>query len=521
MPAKTETQETQPAQPVGLILSAVAVTLLLASLGQTIVSTALPTIVGELGGLDHLTWVVTAYLLASTVVAPIYGKLGDLYGRKIVLQSAIVIFLIGAVLSGIATSMTFLIIARGIQGLGGGGLIVIAMTIVADIIPPRQRGKIQGIFAAVFGVATVVGPLLGGFIVEHFSWHWIFFLNLPLGLLALGVIAVALKPKTTKASHKIDYLGALLVTGALSSMVLFTTMGGTTLPWLSAPILVLVALAVVLTAAFIFVELRAPEPMLPMSLFTNRTFAMSSGILFISGLAMFGTLTFLPLFLQTVTGISPTQSGLQMLPVMVGMFGTSMVSGQIMSRTGRYRWMPIFGTIMLVAGLLLLATMTADTNRILLGSYMFVFGIGLGFVNSVLVTAVQNAIPAHQMGAGTAGTTLFRQVGGSLGVSIFGAIFSNNLAHQLGNSAPEGGAASAFNREAIAALPEAARETLLTAFSNALHPVFFVAAGAAVVAIVLAWLMPELPLANTLRKEPEADIKAEENAAAAAVGSPA
>jgi len=453
MAAATTTEEAPQEQPVGLIISAVAVTLLLASLGQTIVSTALPTIVGELGGIEHLTWVVTAYLLSSTIVAPIYGKLGDLYGRKIVLQAAIVIFLIGAVLSGIATSMTFLIIARGIQGLGGGGLIVVAMTIVADIIPPRQRGKVQGLFAAVFGVATVVGPLLGGFLVEHFSWHWIFFLNVPLALIALGVIAVALKTRANKAQHRIDYLGALLIAGSLSSLVLFTTMGGTTLPWLSAPIIGLVVLALVLGAAFIFVELRAAEPMLPMTLFANKTFTLASAILFISGLAMFGALTFLPLFMQTVTGISPTQSGLQMLPVMVGMLGTSMISGQVMSRTGRYRWMPIAGAVALIVGLVLMATLTAETSRILLAVYMFVFGVGLGFINSVLVTAVQNAIPRTQMGAGTAGTTLFRQIGGSLGVSVFGAIFANGLASQLGNAMPEGGASSAFNAAAIAAMP--------------------------------------------------------------------
>ena len=249
-------------QSIRLVIGAVAVTLLLASLGQTIVSTALPTIVGQLGGLDHLTWVVIAYLLSSTVVAPVYGKLGDLYGRKIVLQSAIVIFLIGAVLSALASSMTFLIIARTVQGLGGGGLMVVAMTVVADIIPPRQRGKIQGLFGAVFGVATIVGPLLGGFLVEHVGWQWIFLINLPLGILALAVIAVALKPRAERVAHTVDYMGFVLLSGALTAFVLATSLGGNTYPWLSVEIVGLIAAALVMGAVFVWVEGRAPEPVL-------------------------------------------------------------------------------------------------------------------------------------------------------------------------------------------------------------------------------------------------------------------
>ena len=308
--SQSVTEEPQ-TQSVGLIIGAVAVTLLLASLGQTIVSTALPTIVSELGGLDHLTWVVIAYLLSSTVVAPIYGKLGDLYGRKIVLQAAIVIFLVGAGLSAFANSMNFLIFARTVQGLGGGGLMVVAMTVVADVIPPRQRGKIQGIFGAVFGVATVVGPLLGGFIVEHLSWHWIFIINLPLGVLALAVIGFALKPKVTRVAHKIDYMGFVLLTTALSAFVLATSLGGNTFPWLSVEIIGLVVLSLAALVAFVWVEARAAEPVLPLQLFRNNTFLVTNAVGFLVGMAMFGSITFLPLYLQIAKGISPTNSAFQ------------------------------------------------------------------------------------------------------------------------------------------------------------------------------------------------------------------
>ena len=286
MPTPNEPLAEPPAQSVRLIIGAVAVTLLLAAMGQTIVSPALPTIVGELGGLDHLTWVVTAFLLSSTVVAPVYGKLGGLYGRKITLQAAILIFLAGAALSALASSMTFLIVARAIQGLGGGGLMVVAMAVVADVIPPRQRGRIQGLFGAVFGVATVIGPLLGGFIVEHFSWPWIFIINLPLGILALAVIGIALKSKTDRVAHKIDYAGFVLLSVGLSSFVLATSLGGTTFPWGSALIIGLIVLAVVLLALFVVNEARAADPMLPLSLFRDNTFVVSNGVAFLVGMTM-------------------------------------------------------------------------------------------------------------------------------------------------------------------------------------------------------------------------------------------
>lgn len=508
----------KPDQSVPLIIGAVATVLLLASLGQTIVGTALPTIVAELGGLEHLTWVVTAYLLSSTVVAPIYGKLGDLFGRKIVMQAAIVIFLAGAVLSAMATSMTYLIVARAIQGLGGGGLMVVAMTVVADVIPARQRGRIQGIFGGVFGMATVVGPLLGGFFVEHLGWQWIFLINLPLGVLSLAVIAVAFKQKPTRAQHKIDYLGATLLTTTLTSTVLLASLGGTTYAWTSPELLGLIALSVGTLIGFILVEARAEEPILPLSLFAIPTFSLSSAILFISGLAMFGALTFLPLFLQTVMGVSPSDSGVQILPVMAGMFITSIVAGQMMTRTGRYRWMPIAGTAFVTISMLLLATVNQFTSLWLLALYMLIFGIGAGFITSVLVTVVQNAVPRNVLGVATAGTTLFRQIGGSLGISAFGAIFASRLAAELGDAGRIGGAA--FDRAALAALPEAARDQLLTAFTNALQPIFLISTVAGAIAFGLSFLIPFRPLSTTLRDEPEAELAAEGQMAASVVGAP-
>lgn len=520
MSTPAQSTEAPQAQSVGLIIGAVAVTLLLASLGQTIVSTALPTIVGELGGLDHLTWVVIAYLLSSTVVAPVYGKLGDLYGRKIVLQVAIVIFLAGAALSAMASSMTFLIIARTVQGLGGGGLMVVAMTVVADVIPPRQRGKIQGIFGAVFGVATVVGPLLGGFIVEHLSWRWIFLINLPLGALTLVVIGMALKPRPERVRHKIDYLGFVLLTVTLSAFVLATSLGGNTFPWFSAPIIGMVALAIAALVAFVWVESRAPEPVLPLKLFGNNTFVISNAVGFLVGMAMFGSITFLPLYLQIAKGVTPTGSALQLVPMMIGLIGASTLAGFVMSKTGRYKLLPIGSTALLFVGLVLLGTMQLSTPDWQIALYMFLVGAGIGPVNSVGVTATQNAVSRDLVGVATAGNTLFRQIGGSIGVSVFGAIFSSGLAAQVGGAMPEG-SGGAFNAQAINALPEAVRVQVVEGFSAALHPVFLTAAAAAVIAFGLGWLLRELPLANTLRKEPEAEIDAEERAVAAAVGAPA
>ena len=481
-----------------LIFGALLLVLLLASLDQTIVSTALPTIVGDLGGISKLSWVVTAYLLASTVAGPLYGKIGDLYGRKLVLQAAIVIFLAGSALCGISQNMTELIVFRAIQGLGGGGLFVITIAVIGDIIPPRDRGRYQGFFGAVFGVSTVIGPLLGGFFVDNLSWRWIFYINLPIGLIALAVIAAAFQARTDRTRHKIDYLGAALLAGGLSAIVLYTSLGGTTYPWGSPELLVMIVGGFVLLAAFVFVEARAAEPILPLEIFRNRIFSVTSAIGFIVGVGLFGAVTYLPLYLQDVKGHSPTTSGLLITPMMAGLLITSIGSGQLISRFGRYKPFPIVGTAIMALGLTLLSRLHVGTSTLVAGAYMLVLGLGLGLVMQVLVLAAQNAVDYKYLGVASSGSTLFRQVGGSIGVAIFGAIFANRLAANLAAKLPAGAhVTSAPNPAALKRLPPAAHTAYITAITDALHPVFLAAAGTAVLAFVLTWLLRDVPLRAT------------------------
>jgi EmrB/QacA subfamily drug resistance transporter len=488
----------EPEPRVRLIFGALLLVLLLASLDQTIVSTALPTIVGELGGLEHLSWVVTAYLLAATVAGPLYGKFGDLYGRKRVLQTAIVIFLAGSALCGIAQNMAELIVFRALQGLGAGGLIVVTLAVVGDIIPPRDRGRYQGFFGGVFGVSTIIGPLLGGFFVDQLSWRWIFYVNLPLGAVALAVIAAVFHTRTEHREHDIDYLGAVLLAGSLSSIVLFTSLGGTTWPWGSWQILSLIALAVILLPSFVLAERRASEPILPLSLFRNRTFAVTSGIGFIIGLSLFGAVTYLPLYLQVTKGSSPTSSGLQLTPLMGGLLLTSILSGQLISRYGRYRPFPIAGTALTAVGLFLLSRLHVDTPAWTAMAYATVLGLGLGSVMQVLVLAVQNDVDRRDMGVATSGSTLFRQIGGSIGVSLFGAIFAHRLATELAVRLPQGARLPTTTDPAtIRALPTPVRNAFEEAFAAALHPVFLSAGVVALSAFALAWLLREIPLRRT------------------------
>ena len=395
------TAPTTPAPRVRLIFVALLLVLLLASLDQTIVSTALPTIVGDLGGISHLSWVVTAYLLAATIAGPLYGKLGDLYGRKKVLQTAIVIFLIGSALCGVAQSMVQLIAFRALQGLGAGGLIVTTFAVIGDVIPPRERGKYQGYFGGVFGVSTVIGPLLGGFFVDNLSWRWIFYVNLPIGLIALVVIAVAFHTRTTTERHAIDYAGAALLAGALSAIVLFTSLGGTTWAWESWKIVALIVLSVVLVPAFVWVESRAAEPIIPLALFRNRTFSVTSGVGFIVGFALFGAITYLPLYFQITKGSSPTKSGLQLTPLMAGVLVTSIASGQLISRLGRYRMFPIAGTAVMGLAMLMLSRLELGTSVWVASLDSLVLGLGLGMVMQVLVLAAQNAVDYRQIGVAT------------------------------------------------------------------------------------------------------------------------
>jgi len=497
--AATTGEGVQQPRQVRLTFGALMLVLLLAALDQTIVATALPTIVGDLGSVSKLSWVVTAYLLASTVVGPLYGKLGDLYGRKIVLQVAIVIFLVGSALCGISQSMTQLIVFRALQGLGGGGLLVVTIAAVGDIIAPRDRGRYQGYFGAVFGVATVVGPLLGGFFVDSLSWRWIFYINLPIGLVALGVLATVFQAHGDRISRQIDYLGAVLLAGGLSAIVLFTTLGGTTYPWGSI-LIVLLVVGAVLLAGFAVAEARAAEPILPLAIFGNRVVRVTSAIGFIVGVAMFGSVTYLPLYLQNVKGHSPTVSGLLITPLVAGLLVASITSGNLISRFGRYRPFPIAGTALMTAGLLLLSRLQVDTSSWVAAAYMLVVGLGVGSVMQVLVLAAQNAVDYRYLGVVTSGSALFRQIGGSVGVSVFGAIFANQLARNLAGKLPAGvPTPTAANPAAVKRLPPAIHDVYVTAVTASLRPIFLVAAGVAVVGFAIAWRLPELQLRATVQ----------------------
>jgi EmrB/QacA subfamily drug resistance transporter len=481
--------------PVRLLFTALLLVMLLGALDQTIVSTALPTIVGELGGLENLSWVVTSYLLTSTIVVPLYGKFGDLFGRKIVIQASILIFLAGSILCGVAQDMTQLIVLRALQGLGGGGLMVVTMAAIADVIPPAERGRYQGLFGGVFGLATVVGPLLGGFIVEHLSWRWIFYINVPLGALALVVIGIVFKPHVAHVRHKIDYMGAAFLAASLTCIILFTSQGGTSLPWSSPQLWFTLALGIITLGGFIYEERLAAEPIMPLALFKDRTFLLSAAIGFIVGFSLFGATTFLPLYLQVAKGSTPSQAGLQILPMMAGVLSTSIISGRIISRLGKYRYFPIVGTALVAIAMLLLSTLRLDTPIHTMYLYMLLLGLGLGMVMQVLVLAVQNAVPFKNVGVATSGATLFRSIGGSVGVATFGAIFTNGLHSRLAAAiAPGAELPQSLGPLAIRSLPAPLHDAYLSAFSGSMHVVFLVASCVVLLAFSLSWFMKDVPL---------------------------
>jgi EmrB/QacA subfamily drug resistance transporter len=499
-----------------VVISALMLAMLLAALDQTIVSTALPRIASELHGLSKYSWVATAYLLTSAVSTPLYGKISDMFGRKKIFQIAISIFLIGSILCGAAQSMNQLIVFRGLQGLGAGGLMVLAMAIVGDLVPPRQRGRYQGYFGAVFAVSSVVGPLLGGFFADTNSilgitgWRWIFYINLPIGILALSAIATRLHLPVKRSPHKIDFAGAALLATSVVTLLLATVWGGVDYPWGSVQIIGLFSAAVVSALLFIWREHYAKEPIIPMKLFRNSVFGVSSLLSFLIGIVMFGALIFLPQYQQLVRGDSATKSGLMLLPLVAGLMASSVTSGRLISKFGHYRPFPIVGTALVAFAFWLFSHITVDTNRVLLGLWMVILGMGIGMVMPVLTLAVQNAVERKDLGTATSSVVFFRTIGSALGAAIFGAILLNRLTHHItetvggsaGTSAAKGLSRSAAT---LHTLPVDVLHKVLTAFAASFHDVFLVGIPFAIGAFVVALFLKETPLRGPAKAEAEAE----------------
>lgn len=485
------------------VLPALMLAMLLAMLDNMIVSPALPRIVTDLGGIQYLSWVVTAYILGTTVSTPIWGKLGDLYGRKKVFLSSIAIFLVASALTGMSQSIWELVGFRALQGLGAGGLMVGAFAIIGDLVPPRERGRYQGMMAGVMAVAMIAGPLAGGYITDHLSWRWAFYVNIPLGAIAFALLVVRLRLPKYRAEHRIDWFGVLLLTIGITALVLITTWAGTKYAWGSSQILGLGALSIVTLVAFSLLERRSPEPILPLGVFANRNFSLVTGIGFLVGFAMFGAIAFLPLFMQTVQGASATNSGLLLLPMMGGLLVTSIIGGQVITRTGRYKVFPILGGIGVVAGMYLLAQLNVDTTKFESSIGMVVLGVGLGFLMQTTILIAQNSVDPRDMGVASSTATFFRSIGGSFGVAIFGAIFNHTMTAELttrlgpaaaNQFAGSGGGGGQITGAALRALPAPVREGLLNSIAIATSDIFWWAVGAAVLVPVLAIFIREVPL---------------------------
>ncbi|MBI5089654.1 MAG: MFS transporter [Actinobacteria bacterium] len=437
---------------------------------------------------------MTAYLLAATVSTPVYGKLGDLYGRKHLFQFTIVLFLVGSIACGLAQSMVQLIAFRALQGLGGGGLMVLAQAIIADVVTPRERGRYQGYIGAVFGAASVLGPLLGGFLTDALSWRWVFYVNLPFGVAALVVTSIVL-PESARREASIDYAGTLVLAAGATCIILFTTLGGQQLAWDSPGLLAMIVGAVVLFGLFVVIERRASEPVLPISLFRLRAFNVAVSVSFIVGVALYGAISFLPLFLQVVGGSSATDSGLLILPLMLGLVASSVIAGQVISRTGRYKVFPVAGTFIIMCSLVLLGLMDEHTARVTAMGFMVLLGIGVGLTLQTLVLAVQNSVSREHLGTGTSSANFFRSLGGSIGVAAFGAIFNSRLTSRLNElSLDVGSSTSAFDVSALDRLTPADRTIFDHAFASSLTPVFLMAAPLVLIAWLVTSLLREAPL---------------------------
>ncbi|EHR53421.1 arabinose efflux permease family protein [Saccharomonospora marina XMU15] len=480
--------------------------MLVAALSQTIVATALPTIVGELGGQDQLAWVVSATLLTSTASTPIWGKLSDLYGRKIMFQSAIGIFLVSSLASGFAQNMGQLVGFRAVMGVGVGGLMALSQAIIGDVVSPRERGRYQGYIGSVFGLATVAGPLLGGFLVEHLSWRWTFWVGIPIGIAALAVTERVLKLPFPRRRRAIDWLGAFFIVAGISALLLMLSLGGKEFAWNSGWTYGLTAVAVLMLALTVWQERRAVEPIMPPRLFANHTFVITSLAGFAVGVAMFGAIIFLPQYLQIVKGESPTASGLLTLPLMVGLLATSIASGRLISHTGRYKIYPVVGLLVAVLGLTLMSRMSVDTSLWLAGVFMFITGAGIGMVMQVLVLATQNAVPHADLGVATSGATFFRSLGGAMGVAVFGALLTHRLRDTIpaqlkaaGVTADQmpAGTATQGSPEQIAALPEPIHLAVTTGFAEALQTTFLAAVPFALLGFVILLFLRETPLRQT------------------------
>ena len=493
-----------------VVMTALMLAMLLAALDQTIVSTALPKIASDLNGLSKYSWVATSYLLTSAVSTPLYGKISDMYGRKKIFQTAIIIFLIGSALCGLSQNMTQLIFFRGLQGIGAGGLMTLVFSVIGDIIPPRQRGRYQGYFGGVFAIASVIGPLLGGLFTDHLSWRWVFYVNLPLGVIALTAIASRLHLPVRKTEHKVDYPGAVLLAISVVSLLLATVWGGVDYPWSSVQIIGLFASSLISALLFIWRETKAKEPILPLRLFKNKIFSVSVILSLLVGVVMFGAIIFLPEYQQLVRGDSATKSGLMLLPLVLGVVGGSMSSGRLITKLGRYRMFPIIGTLLLTVSFFLFSHLAIATSRVLLGAWMVVLGLGVGLVMPVLTLAVQNGVDRKDLGTATSAVTFFRSIGAALGTAIFGAILTNRLTFHLQQSLPAAAAskiAGSLNSSTagLQSLPSAQVHTILNAFAQSFADVFLIGIPFAIAAFVVTLFLKESPLSETTKEIAEGE----------------